>query len=541
LFALSIIALAVYACVLPYDLFISKVAAMVQKNGAETIIKNYVSASRFELIQLIMAIGALCSLIAYFFYLKNAARLALNFNAFLKNRILDAKALFVSTPADKIIFNVCLLFLILHTVYYVADWPLQYDECWSYNYFVNKNIFFSFLTPNNNHNGFTLLSWFSTKLPIPTAYALRAVALIFGVLSLFAYRKLSALIFDAITHKLSLLLYTGSLPLLYYSIIARGYSATVFFTILGLICLQKIATNSASKKAWYYLALTQALGMFFNPVHFYAAATIYIGTLVLPKEFKTRFFIVSIMQCAIYVLLLLGIPLLLLNGYKPLAAAVSKSLPFVEVVLDVPSMLTHYFTGVRNLGIVFYIFCALLIILFLKTKNRQILFCLIAVIVPIVACVLQGQVLYERTFTYLVPIVSMGLSFIIAAVAKNKNVLLFVGFFLMVTSIYSFRQHSLFMWNIPLDKAIVKSTNFLLDKNLDSIYLFDNYAKPGLIFYASQANKNLYFQMAGTTSLDYTPFDSNKKYKCIITNLDAPNIQKGYAVKSIDSIMYIQY
>jgi hypothetical protein len=538
---LALIYFAKFCYNLSYKNFIDQTSYLINKNKAATIISNYVGESRFEFLKLSFFVVFLICILLYFLYLKNAKYVEKKLLDTYKTIALDCKKLFTVQCNDTIIFSFCLLFITVHSLYFISTWALQYDECWSYNYFINKNIWFSFLTPNNNHNGFTLSSWFFNKLPIPTKYSYRIVALLFGILSLIAYRKLSALLFEQKTHAFSLILFVSSMPFLYYSIIARAYSATIFFFILGLLCLKLIDENIHNKKFWKYLVVTQAIGIFYNPTYLYAAATIFVGAFLICKlknisiAFKNLFFFI------ILVLILISIPLIMFNGIKPLLAVVSKSASYLYTLEESPNMLVYYFSSFRKLGFVLYLIIALLLFTYYKNKQKNILFYTIALFIPVLACMLQQQILFERIFTYLTPIVAICFTIIISKFIKNQNVHIIIALVFLSCNIYLFKQHFLFQWNVPLDKAVLKTANILLEKNIDSVYLFDNYAKPGLEFYYAEAGKKLQVQMNSSASIDYSPLDSNSNPSCYISNIDFPYFITGKKKILVDSILLVQY
>jgi hypothetical protein len=454
------------------------------------------------------------------------------------------------TPYQKKILLIALLFLGVHSLYYINNWAIQHDECWTYNYYINQSWVFSFLAPNNNHYLFTAVCWWANHIPfLDSKITMRLVALLGSVLGVLFYYKLVTRLFNNVHLQLvGLAFFVGSLPLLYYSIMARSYSFTILFVCISMLCFLKIITTAYNKKYFVYLALANALGIFSNITFVYPMLGFIVFSIIF-SMYTQHFFTIFIKTWVASIaasLVLIVVPVFLLKGFQPLSAVGLQ--PVVDVWGNIQlgfQMLSYYFTGHLYASFIWIALIIVSAILFFKTKQPLLLLCLVQFVVSIIIYALQGSHLFERLFTYLVPFVALGILFLFqylfTNIKPNNYISGFIALLFLVANVYQFKHHFLFNWNIGIDKACTKTAQYLVAHNVDSVYSFYVYPKPCLEYFYHKAGKPIHIALSNAGAVSYVPYDSNYKYKVIISATEDSLHFKNYTTISFDNWVNLSY
>ncbi len=476
-------------------------------------------------------------IIGFYFTIKNKVQLQVALQKGILIVFADAKRLFVLPQFSKQQKNtvwLLVVFLIAHSVYYFVQWPITHDEAWSYQYFVNGNFFTSFLAPYNNHYLFTLVSWFM-HIFLPNVLALRIIALLAGVVSVFAFAHSQQKMFIGFWFTISMVLFATALPLLYYSIIGRSYSCTILFAAIGLYCFMEIFRQKATTKHFVYLGISQALGVW-SCIFYFLPASIFLLSLVFCLYKKNGYKLVStVIIFVVITIIALGIPLIILKGVTPLqsAAMAYSQQNLLDVFLTTCNRLFFYSTSWRfAMPVSTIVVMGILFFSFWNSKKWSLLF-LLQLCVPIFYAFISS-VWYERLFTYCIVFYTPVLVFTLQQLCKvfkfslkikNEIVLLF----LLPISILLFRNCVLFYWSVQKDKDLKVLASYIQNnKNINTIYTTDVYAVPALQYYWQKQNNR---EIVITKSFT----DSNSKQTLqntippyVVTLLEDSNLVKNY-------------
>lgn len=440
------------------------------------------------------------------------------------------------SPIQRKGLYIMLLLYSIHTLYYAATKYFDHDECWTYNYFVDGGLLGSFLAPQNNHYGFTLLSWV-LHLIWPSIYAMRLIAFLFGVGSIFLFADFCKRYLQERVFFLALTLYSFSVPLLCYSVFGRSYSSTLFFAIIGLYSLMKINLSSCRKSWWWVLVISQALGLFMSVAYIYPLFGFVVASAVVARKDKEllRSYLKYWMLCAILCVLLLGIPLLLLGGWQSFVLGVSEvanksTFYYLWKSFDI---VTIYFTGWRSKNWIFLVAVLLSLCIALLTRKRLLVVCAIQLTLVPIFFALQHNVLYERLFTYLAIFVVLAIVAIFEFFRISKKYILGIGALIIPVAIFVFHNHFLMHWSVVPDEANYKLVQYLQSKKIDSCYQMFFYAAPATAYYSKQNGHPIYQELASEGSIQYVPFNATKHYQAIVSRVEDSLVFEGYTKTTI--------
>lgn len=538
-----------------YNAFLDYCTVQTGKPFLRTTIEAYLPPTRIALLRIIATIAAVVSIIAGAMVLYSARldakyRLlsgALNiFTTSIKN-LFSFK---VYTPFQKKILVGAIVFLSVHSLYYIWDWDIQHDECWTYNYYINQSWAFSFLAPNNNHYLYTAICWWANHIPFLNAkITMRLVALMASVIAIIFYFKLlSNWLQHTYMQLLGMAIFVSSMPLLYYSIIGRSYSFTILFVCVSMLCFQKIIETASNTKYFFYLALATALGVFSNITYVYPMLgfIIYSTIIAINNKALLRLFLKTWLASIMASFVLLLVPVFLLKGFQPLSAVGLQ--PVVNVWGNIQlgfKMLSYYFSGHLFASFIWVVLIVITALLLFKSKQKLLLLCLVQFVLSIIIYALQGPHLFERLFTYLVPFVALSMLYVFQYLFQYlKNNLAISGsvaFLFLLVNVYQFKHHFLFNWNIGIDKACTKTAQFLLANNIDSVYSFYVYPKPCIEYYYNKAGLPISIMLNSQGSVSYTTYDSSYRYKAIISATEDSLQFKNYTTISIDNWVNVNY
>jgi hypothetical protein len=174
--------------------------------------------------------------------------------------------------------------------WYIINWPLQYDETWTYNYNIGNSFWQSFLVPQN-HTFFTVISWFFHLLPIDPQISMRLP-------NLFAGLAMIIIFFFFIKRYVSLnaaLIATFFLATccstVFYMLYARGYLFVMLFTLIALWSQLIVLQNKRSDLYKVILFAVIVFGYWSNPVFLYPHAAIGITTFIFLIQKRNRKFL----------------------------------------------------------------------------------------------------------------------------------------------------------------------------------------------------------------------------------------------------------
>ena len=213
--------------------------------------KNFSLLQTASLISILPIVGLL---ILYYFKEKKIVRSITSlyqlFNTQTRARI---KHLIGLSLAERVVlFTISVLFLV-KAYWYVFNWPMQYDEAWTFNHFIKGSWFVTLFAPHNNHIFYTIIA----KIFAAIFFFLRPIEAIRLPLPLFAFGSAWLLYFfiDELFNKrvalLSFGIFLGIGPVVFYSLYARAYMLGIFFSILFLTQLYSLSKQrTISNQFW---------------------------------------------------------------------------------------------------------------------------------------------------------------------------------------------------------------------------------------------------------------------------------------------------
>lgn len=180
-----------------------------------------------------------------------------------------------SATHKRVVLLVLLVGVVLRVV--VLFQPVIYDEAFTYVYYAVRpvQVILSDYSYPNNHILHTLLVKLSTSLFGVGASSLRLPALLAGILAMPLFYAFVRAMFNRYIALLALSFVAASGVLIEYSALARGYSLTWMFMLLGWLAGRHFVKTNNSVSA-VLVALFNALGMWAVTSMIYIAEATYI-------------------------------------------------------------------------------------------------------------------------------------------------------------------------------------------------------------------------------------------------------------------------
>ena len=525
------------------DDLISKIQQTISPND----FKHVKTASLLGLI----GIGAL--LILSWLYRKSLTKAVINWLNYCKAQwfefLISVKSL--STKEQFIFWAITALFLI-KSYYFVYYWPMQYDEAWTFNYFIHPSWIVPLTAPHNNHVLYTLIakgfyqSLFFLKpivairFPLPL-FALGSGFIIYALIEKFFSRKMALICF-------ALFLALG--PVVFYSLYARAYIVQVFF-IMAWLYHYFIWQENQSKAALASAILSAILAFYAMPTTLYALLPLFI--LFLFYSIRRKQVKAYLAHCILIAIgtIVLYFPMLIATKFSWLVNGTKRSQNLKDVFSFEANKLGSFVTGipVDQLGWIITAACFALITIALvygkhksKIQQQLLLTCFVSWIAVIAYLVIQKQILPPRLFSYLAIFSAISFSFLLYKLLRstNKNLFAEVALALFLVFSYLSHQHSFFNWSTTIDRQSKKIAELLIENDKSEVYNFFYYAKPTLEYHSIVEKHDLNVIMPQQNSISYEKFNGNSQYQALVWDKDykheAPNFDSYKLIWSEDSL-----
>ncbi len=440
-----------------------------------------------------------------------------------------------SRPVN-ILLILSMLVILARSIYYTNAFYIQYDEAWNYNYFLHKNIFYSFFAYNNYplHN---IISWFFVKLLGTSAFVLRLPSVISGLFTCALIFTVIKKIFRNEWIALSAMLLFSCLPVsVFYMLYARGVMFEMFFSILICYLLSQSLKEKVPLHKIIFLSLLNALGTFSMLSHAYfivltsLAASVY---LLFQKEKQIRFIILYPLLSISFSVILLA-PMILGTGISPGVDA---------GVADANYLVLHYLPFhcysdfMAGSWFVFYILAALNIVFILKPKEDLFLsvMSLIFILSPFIIRYTTGIFPPERALAFLT--VSTVLTFAMTVRHFSIKYYSHLSFTLITLFVlnYSVYNHPKLNWSKQLDKEVYKLADILKRYRVKSVYSENSrfsYYVPGIQYYYYTDKKEIIYTTSIKGSTRYHK-EGDINTDCVIKNNILPGKIPIYDFDSI--------
>lgn len=503
-----------------YNDFIEWLAITLQKsNNWISFFKSRLSVKSFHRIKsLIIAFDAGAALIiglgVYHFRKIEAA--CIEFCLFFSGIIKKRMQWFSALPAfERYFFYVVTIVAIVKALWYSAVMPLQYDEAWSYNYFISNELWQSFLLPSNNHKLFTFIAWWFNLLPFDKVFLIRLPNAIAGAFLLVTFFHFAKKYFSSSVALSGFAWFATCVPVAVYMTIARSYIYVIFFSLLLLIIYFE-AARTLNKKYHHlmiFLTITIVLGYFSNPTFFFGhfILSIYIfSRLLFQRQFKKLkpLFISNLAAlpflCLIYATDMLG------GHFSGLLDTAYKDGVNQNYFLECIKLNAGFQTGIENMYIIFVIILlAGFTLCFTKYPNPKSL--LVYAVLSIAWLPIHASIVHDETSRHKTIFITISFTLILLFILQagmnkllhNKYALCGLGLLMIALNTINLNKHSWFKWSTAMDKSVKDVSSILMENNATVCYIKAFYYKPGIEFYHKVNFKKIKLYLPDANSVDY--------------------------------------
>jgi hypothetical protein len=517
-----------------YDDFIGFLGKTIEKPDWDKFIRLHFSLSAFKSARLIILVLLLAYILFGLYLLRKRKTITRKISSFLHYTGSLLSAMYnelKSMPRyARLLLMALLIFCAAKALWYIITIPLQYDEMWSYNYYIGNSFWQSFVLPHNNHTFYTLVAWFFHWLPMDEQINMRLPNLFAGLLLIVLFFLLIKKYFSIHAALISGFWFATCCPVAFYMLYARGYLFVLLFVVLALGSQLLVLKNKNNNAAFFFLFVSLVAGYWSNPVFLYAHVAIAVPVFILcahSRQWDVLKKNILYHLTALLFIVLLYLPTLLSSHIHELLHAGVKN----STAENIP-WLTLYYNSYFQLGfkkaywvLPVLIFASLFIIFKKKQFGFLPLFAICGFIFIFLFSFLQSVPLAGHISIFLA--VSLGILLaILVHAAENifkvkKFILLPLLACVAMLNSYFAHTHHWLNWSLRLDTS-AKNISLLLEKRkIRTCYLTAVYYKPHLEYYYKIHGESLHISMPDTVSHDYRRFNSAEE-ECIIIKNDTP-------------------
>ncbi len=510
-----------------YDGFFEWLAGALQKSDNWVpFFKNRFSVSAFQWVKLlILAFDAgVLFLSGWGLYnYKKIETAGLPYASFFIRRIKNGVRWFNALPLfERSVFWIITLFAFGKALWYDAVFPLQYDEAWSYNYYISNDLWQSFLLPSNNHKLFTFIAWWFNLLPFDKVFLIRIPNAFAGVFLFITFFYFAKKYFSSGVALLGFVWLATCVPVAGYMTSARSYIYVVFFSLLLLILYFESDRSSRTRSFLLLFILTIVLGYFSNPTfffcHFISSGYFFLRLLML-RRFNVMKRLFAGNLAALPFLGLLYTPDILGGHFSGLLDIAYKENNNQNYFGECIRFNAGFQTGFENEYILFVgILLTGIGLLFTKfPKPKALLFYAVLSIawLPVYSLLVHQETSRHKTI-YITISVTLVLMFIMQSLfdnyLKNKHLIVLAVLFITGINTFNLNRHRWFTWSLPMDKSVKDISRVLLENHAGDCYVIPFYYKPGIEFYHKINSEKIRLYMDEANSVDHDETLFIKKY-----------------------------
>ena len=537
-----------------YHEFSAYLAASLQKTDWEKFIQQRFTARAFGAARwAITALSVLYLSAGVLLFLKRkivVEKLEPIISYILKKYREKKNEIFTMPRYARWLFIALLVFISAKGLWYIIYIPLQYDEVWTYNYYIGNSFWQSFLLPQN-HIFFTAVAWFFHWLPVDPQISIRLPNLFAGlaltvIFFLFIKRNVSvkAALFS------SYWLATCS-PVVFYMLFARGYLFVLLFTVITLWVQLILLENKRIKLFGAVLLMAIVLGYWSNPVFMYPHATIgltMICFLVFKKSRKQLWQNMLIHALSVFFVIILYLPTLLSSHIYDLMNVGIRHTFRPEFLWQTFYYNSWFIFGFNEGYYLLFLLIVLFIIFSLFQKRFNFLhgFVVMSFCVLFIYTFLQSLALAGFITIFISVSIAVMLSIILRGIelktTLNKIIMIVMLAGTAAFNSYQAHHHHWLNWSVTYDQSAKNVAQLMLEKNINSCYLTVNYYKPHLEYYFKIKGKKLRLSLQDSVSQDFREFHSNEQEVVIIRNtkptkLDLQEYQQFFKDETITAFI----
>lgn len=472
-------------------------------------------------------------------------------------------------PYLKKLLGLAGILFIAKTLYYI-QFPIQYDEAWSYNYFTDNSLVLS-VAAYNNHPLLMLISHLFKWLPFEMLINLRLPVLIVGIWSVLLLFALLRRLFEVESAVVGTVFFAFCCPITFYMLYARGYIFTVFFTLLLLVnalVVPSQTTNSPPPTKYRIRGSTAifiALGLYSMPtfayciIPFVAYCSVRSLYYAIPKTInfvlgdkghnkanvpafsaETRHTLdvpnTPTILAGIILAILFYLPMLLGTGIDLGIGVAIDTLPYSQLVQQTARyiLLVGYFLS----GIAIHYF-HIAVVAFLmvwavrrltKTAQRHVtVLSALSLLLPLVVWCLQRVWVPERIWTFLVVYASIVVSALsysgLGYITQRQYRYIFISILSIIAIVgqsWLVFRHDFVNWSYQRDLDCRHIAELMLQQSIADYYTNFDYGKPIIEYYYRLSHRYIEARSADPNSASYAPFEpQSTRYSAVISNKEA--------------------
>lgn len=516
-----------------YQEFLQQVAVAIGKPQWKEFLQSGFSISAFQFSR-IASVAILTILVFLFFFAwQKRNKLAEGSAAFVQH--LKAGFHSVCSRLKKyssidIAFIVILLALLTaRSLWLINTVPMQYDEMWTSNYYIDKTLWKSFILPGNNHILYSFVASLFLYLPVDRDIAIRLPAMIGALAFVFIYWMMTRKYFNSFSSIVSTAFVSGSVLVTMFSVLARSYSFVLLFSVLLFWIFIKLKEDPHSK-FWNACCLFVVIpGYLSNPLFFFTHCFFVIVAVSDAIRTKSWLFFRNFLKAgllALPILFILYLPDILTDHA---AEIVKYGFPQVHkrsfaLLIETIVLLGNWLMGFEWGSVI--LVPAIIISAWLTRKVAVVGFftasSVIALGMLLLFSFIQAKPLFDHVvifFTICTGISLAGLCFYFSrnfslnrAAISGVAVLVF-----LLNSFFAYRGE-FFRWSRQMDNDARDVSRVLQSQNLRKIYLQSGYLKPAIEYYGRKKGWDPEINMSAEASLDFRPFNADDGYDVIVVD-----------------------
>ncbi len=473
------------------------------------------------------------------FLIRKSELVTVHFSEFIKEVAQFGRQWFIlirgSSFIQRVFAGLLFVLLLVKTIFYL-QYPVQYDEAWTYNYFVSNNLLVA-LSVYNNHPLFVVLANLCKHLPFSVSVNLRLPVVLFGFLSVAAMFAFLLRFFPYWVAMAGCYFFAFSGPVTFYMLYARGYILLTFFVIVSTYSLFKLwvfPNEMVIKRSkWRMIfVLSCILGFYAMPTfvyHFTILSCFGLLAAIFNKRMDWIWEMGKSIGSIVLGVSLVYMPMLLGTGIGLGVQVATESNHWIWVWQHFSKYIsrTWYFL----IGTAFHWEYVLIIMLCIFWSYRQsnnqrkqiTIFSLFSLAMILFAYTLQRVFIPERIWTYLAVFLSILFAGIVSAIysrmASNKFRLAIIGFITLCTvctNAYLTHQNDFINWSYQRDSNSKMIANLFMLHRVQRYYLNLDYYKPMIEYYHKIEETSIQPVSGNQQSIDFQPFELQKNYEAVL-------------------------
>jgi hypothetical protein len=504
-----------------YESWVKYLLKIADKESLESYFKvEILSAQRFILLRYIVLLITVLTIFFSIFLFKRrlfiSDTLKKDINL-INNRFKTSFRVLNKTEAA--ILSFVFVFFVIRALFTILNTELQYDEAWTFVHFSSKGFLVSALSPNNNHQLYSLISSLLWKLDFDAKLAVRLPALIFSFLSLLTLFVLTNKVFGKKISIITTAILSVSIPFYFFSVLGRGYAPMLLFILLSSFSILKISYNNPSNNFLLRIyTISSIFGIYANPsfIYFWFVNLIVFGLLNYEsKRLIYDFFKANLISLLISILLFL--PMILAGGLGILGSASENNIETGNFLLYLHRLTDWLLLGFKwNLFFLLFGFAFLLLVInksiFELPKQKNIYLLQLYWLWPFLIFLVSGIESPYRIWFWMPVFFWLHFVIIIEGLKLNRNIKMTIFVIVTLLNLYLSQCHYFMNWSLSLDRESKKIAQIILKENLGFIdcYTFSRYDKPLLDYY---------FLINKRSNKIYMPFQESKNYIAFETKI----------------------